>query len=94
MRWLLHLIILFALIMKTKVFKVAVLAVFGLIAGINVYQSQTEIGLSDIQLENVEALADKTPTSTHTCVRGDDYCALFIDGEKVFESFSFYRKNQ
>ena len=75
--------------MKTKVFKVAVLAVFGLIAGINVYQSQTEIGLSDFQLENVEALADKTPTSTHTCVRGGIYCELFLNGEKIFSSTEF-----
>lgn len=80
--------------MKTKVFKVAVLAVFGLIAGLNVYQSQTEIGLSDIQLENVEALADKIPTSTHTCVRNGIYCNLYIDGEMVFESDFFYPKFQ
>ena len=75
--------------MKTKVFKVAVLAAFAIIAGFNVYQSQTRVDLSDIQLENVEALADKTPTSTHTCVRDGIYCELYLNGEKVFSSTEF-----
>ena len=40
-----------------KVVKIAVLAVFAFITGLNVYKAQTEVQLSDAQMKNVEALA-------------------------------------
>lgn len=43
--------------MNKKIFKVAVVAVVAFVAGLNVYQSQAEIRLTDLQMENVEALA-------------------------------------
>ena len=43
--------------MKTRIFKVTVLAVFAFITGVNVYKAQTEVQLSETQLKNVEALA-------------------------------------
>lgn len=66
--------------------KVAVLAMLGFIVSVNVYQSQTDIDLTEIQLDNVEALADKTPTSIYSCVYGGIFCNLFLNGEEVFTS--------
>ena len=44
--------------MKKNIIKVALVAVVGLIAGINVFNAQKTDVLSDIALANVEALAD------------------------------------
>lgn len=43
--------------MMKKNSKVAVLAAFAFITGLNVYKAQTDVKLSDAQLKNVEALA-------------------------------------
>ena len=43
--------------MNKNFLKVAVVAVVAFVAGLNVYHSQTEVRLTDIQMENVEALA-------------------------------------
>ena len=43
--------------MRAQIFKVATMAVFAFITGLNVYKAQTEIQLSDAQMKNVEALA-------------------------------------
>ncbi len=40
-----------------KNLKVAVMAVFVFVTGLNVYKAQTDVKLSDAQLKNVEALA-------------------------------------
>ena len=44
--------------MKKNMVKVALVAVVGLIAGINVFNAQKPVKLSDIAMENVEALAN------------------------------------
>ena len=44
--------------MKKNIMKVALVAVVGLIAGINVFNAQKSDVLSDVALANVEALAD------------------------------------
>ena len=43
--------------MMKKNSKVAVLAAFAFITGLNVYKAQADVKLSDAQLKNVEALA-------------------------------------
>ena len=43
--------------MKKNMMKVALVAVVGLIAGINVFNVHKSVNLSDIAMENVEALA-------------------------------------
>ena len=43
--------------MMKKNLKVAVMAVFVFVTGLNVYKAQTDVKLSDAQLKNVEALA-------------------------------------
>ena len=48
--------------MKKNIVKVALVAVVGLIAGINVFNAQKTDVLSDIALANVEALADVEDT--------------------------------
>lgn len=80
--------------MKTKVFKVVVLATFAIIAGLNVYKSQTENQLAESLLKNVEALADFDPiTSDHTCVYDGQYCILYLNGEVIFQSFRYRGEN-
>lgn len=44
--------------MKKNMVKVALVAVVGLIAGINVFNAQKSDVLSDVAMANVEALAD------------------------------------
>ena len=73
--------------MKTRIFKVTVLAVFAFITGVNVYKAQTKVQLTDNQLKNVEALASgEGVTSSHSCVTKGIYCELYLNGEKVFAS--------
>lgn len=43
--------------MRAKTIKAGIVAAFALIAGYTVYNSQKEVALSDIAMENVEALA-------------------------------------
>lgn len=45
--------------MKKTIFKVAIVAVFALIAGYNVYTSQKSVYLSALALDNIEALASE-----------------------------------
>ena len=52
--------------MKTKILKVTFLAAIAAIAGYGVYANQTKETMSDVMLENVEALA--------TGESGDGYC--------------------
>ena len=52
--------------MKKNIIKVALVAVVGLIAGINVFNAQKTDVLSDIALANVEALADDETGETGT----------------------------
>lgn len=42
---------------RAKTIKAGIVAAFALIAGYTVYNSQKEVALSDIAMENVEALA-------------------------------------
>lgn len=73
-----------------KTVKVAVMAVFAFVVGINVYKSQTDMSLSNSQLDNVEALASFDPiTSDHTCVYGGQHCILYLNGEVIFQSFLY-----
>ena len=60
--------------MNKNLMKVAFVGVIALIAGINVYNAQKTVTLSDIAMENVEALADTelfdriTRCREHGCV--------------------------
>ena len=44
--------------MKSKMIKVAIVVAIVLVAGINVFNAQQSVVLSDIGMENVEALSD------------------------------------
>ena len=65
--------------MRVKIFKVAAMAVFVFITGLNVYKSQTSVQLSDAQLKNVEALAsgEINPECPNGCVDGEGGCFCF-----------------
>ena len=59
--------------MKKNIIKVALVAVVGLIAGINVFNAQKSDVLSDVAMANVEALAqtENTPKySVYPCPDG------------------------
>ena len=59
--------------MKKNIIKVALVAVVGLIAGINVFKAQKAEVLSDVAMANVEALAqtENTPKySVYPCPDG------------------------
>lgn len=56
--------------MKKNIIKVAFVAAFALVAGYGVYTTQNEAKLSDLALDNVEALAYKVEggTSNYECI--------------------------
>ena len=53
--------------MKKNIIKVALVAVVGLIAGINVFNAQKAEVLSDVAMANVEALAQTETNTTWRC---------------------------
>ena len=55
--------------MKTNIMTVAFVATIALIAGINVFNAQKTVTLSDIAMENVEALADCEMVGYYTGLR-------------------------
>lgn len=73
--------------MKKNILKVAFVAAFTMIAGYGVYATQNEVKLSDLALDNVEALAwgewgdndCRMNTITWICAWGDGtgcYCGM------------------
>lgn len=54
--------------MKKNIVKATIVAIVGVIAGINVFNSQNSIELSDVAMANVEALANDE-TGTGRCSR-------------------------
>ena len=53
--------------MKKDILKAALVAVFALIAGLNVYNSQKSGAMSDLALANVEALAQSEGSGSGGC---------------------------
>ena len=73
-------------IMNKNIMKATIVAVVGLIAGINVFNSQKPEALSDVAMENVEALAgDENGNVKLPCIEMEnEYCvytAELIDGK-------------
>lgn len=63
--------------MKSNIVKVAFVAAFALMAGYGIYSTQNEAKLSDLALDNVEALASGESGETGTLYgnsAGDRYC--------------------
>lgn len=59
--------------MRKNIVKVAFVAAIVMVCGVCFMNSQKSEALSEVALANVEALADKTPSSSVTCVedKGD-----------------------
>lgn len=53
--------------MKKNILKVAFVAAFAMMAGYGVYTTQVETNLSDLALDNVEALAGQEWDGDNTC---------------------------
>ena len=72
--------------MNKNLMKVAFVGVIALIAGINVYNAQKTVTLSDIAMENVETLADTelfdriTRCREHGCVIDFSWDCYYPDG--------------
>lgn len=62
--------------MKKNILKVAFVAAFAMMAGYGVYTTQTETNLSDLALDNVEALAsgEENPMCPNGCVSDGSGC--------------------
>ena len=63
-------------IMKRNIIKVALFAVFAFVAGYGVYTSQKETSMSDLAMENVEALArgEENPLCPNGCYNNGNGC--------------------
>ena len=66
-------------IMKRNIIRVALLAVFAFVAGYGVYTSQKETAMSDLAMENVEALArgEENPLCPNGCYNNGNGCYCY-----------------
>lgn len=64
--------------MKKNILKATLVAIFSLLGGYNIYNSQQIEKLSDLALTNLETLADDDKSSSVTCIsdKGDRYYYL------------------
>jgi hypothetical protein len=73
--------------MKKKVLKFALAAILGVVVSYTVYSSKTDVSLSDLALENVEALAYpewmysdwyliNVTQDSHTCLPGGYFSCI------------------
>lgn len=77
--------------MKKKIRAVMMVAAVALIAGINVFNSQKTIAMSDIALANVEALADDEGNGTPCCNQCNGaFCGTFYPASNPTERVSVY----
>ena len=60
--------------MKKNILKVAFVAAFALVAGYGIYTAKAETNLSDLALDNVEALASGEVEIGVICVTTCSYC--------------------
>jgi hypothetical protein len=70
--------------MKKKILGVAIVAAIALVSGWNISQSKSDVALSDVALENVEALADENGGSSSTtcrCSYSNTICSVNNYGE-------------
>lgn len=76
--------------MKKNLFKIAFVAVFGIAVSYNVYSLKGESELSNLMLDNVEALASGESGGYTGCKSGGGYCAIYWNGQCIFSSYSHY----
>lgn len=72
--------------MKKNILKVAFVAAFAMMAGYGIYTNQTETNLSDLALDNVEALASCETSGSSTGYRkysaeNGCHCLFCPDGD-------------
>ncbi|MDL2256318.1 NVEALA domain-containing protein [Parabacteroides sp. OttesenSCG-928-G06] len=70
--------------MKNKILGVIMVAAIAVAAGWNVYQNESKIMLSDLALENVDALAGGENPDREDCERANDICSeivIYSDGD-------------
>ena len=74
--------------MNKKIRSIMMLAAVALIGGINIYNTQETVGMLDIALANVEALAQGEVEFPYLCSGTtwnclDDYYFIYFQGDKV-----------
>ncbi|MDD2953841.1 MAG: NVEALA domain-containing protein [Parabacteroides sp.] len=71
--------------MKKKILGAALMAAVALAAGWNINQSENEVKLSDLALDNVEALASGEGGSSGYCNRSGAGCIIrYSDGSSTY----------
>ena len=70
-------------IMKKNIIRAALFAVFAFVAGYGVYTSQKETSMSDLAMENVEALAIGEVYPEFLCVGTNAICHIYAPGDEV-----------
>lgn len=79
--------------MKKQIMKVAIVAVFGLIVGYTAYNSQKdELALSEVLLDNVEALANEN-SGSYNCCNGckGAFCGTFYPAGSMSGVSMYYK---
>lgn len=75
--------------MNKKVLKVAFVAAIALVSGINVFNAQKSVPLSDIAMANVEALAGDENGKDVYCCGSAGTCAKLLGGGEI-KGIPFY----
>ena len=65
-------------IMKRNMIKAALFAEFAFVASYGVYTSQKETSMSELAMENVEALAQSEGSDRPDCVSASDMCSELV----------------
>ena len=60
--------------MKTKVIKTVFVVAIAMVSGMNVFNAQKSVELSDVALANVEALADPEQPNIKDCIEATSDC--------------------
>ena len=64
--------------MNKKFIKTAFAVAIAMIAGVNVFNAQKTVVLSDVAMANVEALADNEYGDREDCEEANDLCPLLV----------------
>ena len=74
--------------MKKKMMGIIAIVAIAAVAGYNVYVSQSNAKLSNLALNNIEALADNEDTTNHACYGYGDIDCFGIKAKLRIDIFS------
>ena len=79
--------------MKRNIIKAALFAVFAFVAGYGVYTSQKETSMSELAMENVEALARNEGGGSYDCCNtcSGAFCGYFVPAGSTSQIAVYYK---